>query len=366
VRILFTTPLYLPDVGGLELLTAGLARHLRDDGHTVGVVTSHAAPGITRDEHDGIPVLRLDTLRVTVEHDAGGMLRAERAVAEFARELDPDVVHAHDTAAALWLYLRRAPAAIPLLVTLHNVMSRHVGGRFVVGAQVLRRADWITGVSQDVIDDIIRTDPSVAPRISLVPNGIDPPATAVTPVGDGPPRFAAVGRLVEQKRFDRAVAALAELRPRLPDARLTIAGDGPERAALLDAIATFGVGHAVELVGRVPHDDVAALLRDSLALVVPSRFEGLPLVALEAAWMARPVVASDVPGLARAVRHDETGLLVPEDDVHAYAAAMERLAVDRDFARTLGAAARALAEREWSITACVRAYESLYCKLAAA
>jgi glycosyltransferase involved in cell wall biosynthesis len=367
LRILLSTPRFFPHVGGLEVLVSTMAQRLSEAGHAVRLMTSHDGSGIFVDDHHGIPVLQIDSFRILSERDPAGILRAQRAVMDFVREFDPDVIHAHDTPPTLWLYLRRKPqGAPPVIITLHIVMSRHAAGTFQSGREMLNQADWITGVSRDVVDDALLLDPSLANRMSLVTNGVVVPTAHVSPVADGPPHFLAVGRLVEQKGFDRAIAAVARLLPRHPELRLTIIGSGGLREDLEALISELGVGHAVRLAGPVPHDAVAECIRNAVAVVMPSRLEGLPLTALEAAWMARPVVGTNVPGLSQAVRDGETGLLVPEHDIDALAGAIELLAVDRQLARALGAAARARAEREWSVDVCVDHYLAIYRKLAPA
>jgi glycogen(starch) synthase len=251
-------------------------------------------------------------------------------------------------------------------MTLHNVMSRQYDDNRhgMPGLLTLvREVDWLTGVSEDVVDDAATLDPSVAGRITLIRNGVAEPALTPVPVPDGPPAFLAIGRLVRQKGFHRAIEAVAMLMPRLPDASLTIVGVGALRTGLEQLAADLGVADHVHFAGAVDHDDIPRLLSDHIALVMPSRYEGLPLVALEAAWMGRPVVGTQAPGLALAVVQDETGVLVDHRDRSALARAMEDLALDRDRARRLGAGARRLAEQEWSLPACVDAYEAVYRRL---
>jgi glycosyltransferase involved in cell wall biosynthesis len=119
----------------------------------------------------------------------------------------------------------------------------------------------------------------------------------------------------------------------------------------------------VVFAGAVDHEEIPAMLSRHVALVMPSRYEGLALVALEAAWMGRPVIGTRAPGLALAVVDGKTGLLVDADASGALAAAMEELAVDRARARRMGDAARRLAEAEWSLAACVDGYEQIYARL---
>jgi glycosyltransferase involved in cell wall biosynthesis len=93
---------------------------------------------------------------------------------------------------------------------------------------------------------------------------------------------------------------------------------------------------------------------------MPSRFEGLPLVALEAAWAGRPVVAAQSPGLEDAVEPGSTGLMVPAEDAAALATCLAGLLADPDRASELGRNARAFAERRYSLDRCVDEYEQLY------
>src|SRR5262249_19752318 len=157
--------------------------------------------------------------------------------------------------------------------------------------------------------------------------------------------------------FDRAIDAVAALAPRFADLRLVVAGEGPRRAALEAQAARLGVAQHVDFVGVVDHADIPALIDRATAVVMPSRYEGMPLVALEAAGMGRPVIGTRAPGLDATVADDVTGLLVDPGDPPALAAAIEAVCVDRALATRLGHAARARAEREWSMDACVDAYE---------
>ena len=132
----------------------------------------------------------------------------------------------------------------------------------------------------------------------------------------------------------------------MPDALFVIAGEGPERRSL-EARA-----RALELDGRVVflgyRNDPADLLSACDLFVLPSLFEGFPLSVLEAAAAGRPVIATAVDGTVEAVRHGETGLLVPPADPAALAAAINALLRDPALAFRLGAAAKIHAYREFS------------------
>lgn len=362
MRILFLTPLYVPHLGGLETQVRQLTGALRSRAHDVAIVTSHGRESSSGDDVvDGVPVRRVDAHDVVESRDAAGILRVELDIVRFAREFAPDLVHSHDAGPVLWMYSRVARRdQRPLVVTLHNVMTRKFHSVLPVLAKMLREADRVTAVSQAVADDVLTYEPSVASRMTVIVNGITPPVPDVSSVAAGPPRLLCIGRLDYQKGFDLAITALVQVRLLHPDVRLVVVGDGPEGGRLIALAKTLGVDDFVDFLGEVSHEQVAALLSACTAVVMPSRFEGLPLVALEAAWAGRPVVAADAPGLADAVVPDETAVMVPAEDADALAKSVCDLLAEPGRAGELGRRARAVAEGRYSLRRCVDDYERLY------
>ncbi len=105
-----------------------------------------------------------------------------------------------------------------------------------------------------------------------------------------------------------------------PDLRLVVAGDGPARGDLEQLAAALGSAHAVDFIGWVSPQDFPRFLNRTTVVMVPSLCdEAFCLVALEAAQMGRPVVASEVGGLLEVVRHRQTGLTFPRGDAAALA-----------------------------------------------
>jgi glycosyltransferase involved in cell wall biosynthesis len=156
----------------------------------------------------------------------------------------------------------------------------------------------------------------------------------------------AVGRLRIRKGVDVLLAAMPELLRRHPAARLLIAGDGEHRSALERAAAALALGDAVSFLGRADAMRVRRLLRGAAALVVPSIYEGMPLVVLEAMEASVPVVASRVSGIPEVVEDGRTGWLVPPEEPASLAAALAAALDDPAAASRRGAAGRRLlAER---------------------
>jgi glycosyltransferase involved in cell wall biosynthesis len=174
-------------------------------------------------------------------------------------------------------------------------------------------------------------------RLHVVHCGVDPARYA----GPGQPEAGAllyVGRLAAVKGLPVLFAALAAARRERPDLRLTLIGDGPERAALTAECAALGIADIVTFAGYQSQDAVAAALRRAATLVLPSFAEGVPVVLMEAMAAGRPVVATRVGGVAELVEDGVSGLLVPPGDDRALAAAILRAL--RDDGR-MGAAGRA-------------------------
>jgi glycosyltransferase involved in cell wall biosynthesis len=209
---------------------------------------------------------------------------------------------------------------------------------------------WLTAWSADLVlapshatAAEIRRDYAVD-RVGVIPN-----VTGGLPVESADPRepegvepgyLLFVGRLRVRKGVEVLLEALAGMRGSGPAARLWIVGDGEHRAALERKAAALGLPAAVFL-GRRDASGVRALLRGAAALVVPSTYEGMPLVVLEAMEAGVPVVASRVSGIPEVVEDGVTGWLVPPEDPRALAGALTEVLADPGEARRRGEAGRA-------------------------
>jgi glycosyltransferase involved in cell wall biosynthesis len=165
----------------------------------------------------------------------------------------------------------------------------------------------------------------------------------------------AAGRLVPVKNHALAIRALA----RVPEAALAIVGTGPLRADLEREADTVGVGDRVAFPGYRP--DARAVIGAADAVVLPSRSEGLPLVALEALAGGTPLVATSIRGVRELV-DDSTALLVPENDEQALATALRAVLNDRALADRLAESGRRLAGR-YTEEAMVEQFLALYERL---
>ena len=179
-----------------------------------------------------------------------------------------------------------------------------------------------------------------------------------------------VGRLVEKKGTALLLDAFARLAEAFPDASLAIVGDGPLRASLQRKAASLG--DRVRFLGSLPPDEVAILMRQAWLLAAPSRTardgdsEGLPNVVVEAAASGLPVVASRHEGIPEAVEDNVNGLLVPEGDGEALAAALRKLLSATDTRCGFAVAARRLAEQRFHSRRQAERLEDLYDRVSSA
>lgn len=233
-----------------------------------------------------------------------------------------------------------------------------------------RRTLWQLRALNRLVDAHVAVGPRAArivearmryPRGSViaVPNGV--PEAAWDPMPRPAPGVlvGGVGRLTEQKGFARLVEALEAV----PDARLVLVGDGPDRPALEQAARDRGVADRLIVTGWVP--DARRWMTALDVLAMPSRWEGLPLAILEAMHAGLPVVASDVGSVADAVLEGRTGFVVDPDDPDALTGRLRDLVASASLRREMGARARARAQQEFTSQAMARRYERVYREVAA-
>jgi glycosyltransferase involved in cell wall biosynthesis len=185
-------------------------------------------------------------------------------------------------------------------------------------------------------------------------------AGAEAPRGAGGPWIGTVSRLSAEKGIDLLLEAFARLAATRPQARLRVVGDGAERERLAQQARALGVADRVEWVGARPWDEAVRELAGMDVVVVPSRFEGFGLCALEAMACARPVVAARVGGLPEIVEDGRTGVLAPPGDSTALAAAVSRLLDRPQLGVEMGKRGRRRAETMFSIGLFNARYRSLY------
>lgn len=244
-------------------------------------------------------------------------------------------------------------AGVPLVAHFHGYDAHKTVTLEQVGnyARLFARASALVVVSRAMEQQLLALG---APREKVIYNcyGIDVGAFTRGDASAAPPHFIAVGRFVDKKAPQLTLSAFERLLESVPDARLTMVGQGPLLESCVQRVRHGALQGKVDLPGVKKPEEIAALMHGSRAFVQHSvralsgDSEGTPLAVLEAMACGLPVIATRHTGIADVVRHGESGLLCEEFDIATMARNMEQVAQDRDLAARMGADGRARVERE--------------------
>lgn len=362
-------------IGGMQDHTVDLARGLVAAGHEVEVITGRHPEGLHDEEWAGVRWHYVDA----PTDDFTNREWRERSYELFVRTGAAqafDLVHSEGSS-GLELVRRGVHQTIPFVVMFHGNFLSHAKASLhrqvrsrrlftVLGEQrgllLLARRHFAKGnwrlfrsceaivPSRQQLADTCRSHRLDPARVHVVPNGVDAsvfrprPREETRAALDLPEGFLFVcaGRIGRDKGIHHALNALALVRERLPDVRLLIVGDGPERGALERQAWDLGMTGRVIFAGAQMPDRMPAYIAAADAFLFPTELnEALPLVLLQAMACGLPVVASRIGAIPEVVdRPGKNGLLVPPGDAQALAAAAATLRQDEDFRRQLGLAAR--------------------------
>ncbi len=366
MKVLYWVQQFHPYVGGVEVLASHFLPALVGRGHEPVVITSHGALDLPdEDEWRGVAIHRRPFPAALASGRADEVMALVADVAGLKRRLAPDVVHVNVTDASPFFHLRTlgahpSPSVVSPRVTVGG------GGPTSLLADLLGSADAVTSVSAAALAAAVAVCPEIADRSRVILNALPDPDLVEPGAPPTEPVLVGAGRLVADKGFDVAIRALAAVRVEHPTAVLRLAGDGPARPDLEALADELGVADAVELLGWVTPERLPAVLAAATVVVMPSRWEeAFGLVALQAAQVGRPVIASRVGGLPEVVEDGVTGTLVPAEDADALAQAVLDLVADPAEARRRGDAARSRARTAFAFDRYVDEHLALYAELLA-
>jgi glycosyltransferase involved in cell wall biosynthesis len=296
----------------------------------------------------GVPVVATPPVATLVApHTARQVWR----LARLFREQRVDLVHCNDVYTNWVAGLAARVARLPLITS-----KRWIGGQrrhLQLSRLAYRLSTRVLANSEGVAHTLVAGDGVPRGRVVVVPNFVEDEAFARA--GDdalratraawgapsGGPVVGCVARLRAEKGQATLLRAAARLRARWPDLVVLLVGDGPSEAELRALAGELGIEDRVCFAGHRPNLPNPNQLFD--VSVLASDHEGFPNTVVEAMAAGRPVVASDVGGVPDAVRHEETGLLVPPRDVAGLEAAISRVLADPAWAAGLGARGREIA-----------------------
>lgn len=367
MRVLHLVSYYPPDrIGGVGEIVADLHSGLLERGVDSHVLTS----GTTTDD----PRVR------RLGRSPGSYILMSAAGWSHAREFD--LIHAQHGEAFPLISLAGRRKRPPVLVTFH-VSNREIGrshrpfvvdGRRVRGGlkaltqrfltapakmaldrRAMRGASAINFASRSAASDLLGDGSDATVIYTGLPN-VSAEGEDVPPV-----ELLYVGTTSHRKRTALLPAILDRVRDHLPQARLRIVGFHLESAPeIRRELERRRLMDAVTFEGPKLSEELGPYYRASKCLVVPSAYEGLPMVMLEAGWAELPVVATDAGGVGEFITDGESGLIVPVDDIDAIGAACVRMLKS---GQEMGRVARSIVEQKFDPRDQVTAYMSLYERL---
>ncbi|MBN1306119.1 MAG: glycosyltransferase family 4 protein [Anaerolineales bacterium] len=365
MKILIINSEYPPIGGGAGNASANIARELVQQGQDMVVLTSAFRDLPHEEDREGVRVLRIPAFRSRADRSGAleqgwFVLSGAYHALRFCMHWKPDVVLAFFGApSGVIALILKWFLKIPYVVSLRGGdvpgFRPYDFATFHKLAAPLLRVVWksagaIVANSQGLQELAIKFEERFPVRV--ISNGVDVSRYAPPDKRDwSPPSLLFVGRLVYQKGLDLLIPALDEIKD-LPWS-LTVAGDGPLRAALEAQVEALGLAARVNFAGWQEKEDLARMYRQTSLFVFPSRHEGMPNAVLEAMSSGMPVIATRIAGNEELVSPRETGLLVPPDDVAALKEALVELLTDEKKRRRMGEQARSRVEAHftWRITA---------------
>ena len=383
IRVILVPNSYPPQLGGLEIAVANVARELRAGGHDVTVVTTSPSLCFSKTEESGgvtVHCLPFALPRLVFRAGRGKLARSlvrsvlSPILAPFCllelvriiRRERPELVNLHYIAAnAFYVLASQRFVDFRLVVNLHGndierYSQRSWPSRWLTRT-ALHRADMVLSNSANLLAGAERILPEVRCKSVVVGNGVHPEEFATKDrFQHDTPYILSIGNFIHKKGFDNLIRAFRQIRREHPDVDLIIAGDGHEREACRRLAVRLGVNDALLLLGSVQHSQVPALLNGCEIFVLPSRQEPFGIVVLEAMAAGKPVVATRVGGVPEIVTDMKDGLLVEPESPGKLAHAVKLLLSEPDLMQRLGRNGRETVKKRFSWRRVVNRYVEAY------
>jgi len=258
------------------------------------------------------------------------------------------VIHAHaalpcgDAAAFLSRRL-----GIPFVVTIHGLDVFNscfqngiaAGWRRRSSIRVYRRAAKVICISGRV-RSLLTEELGVSVASEVTYNGTDPVLFAPSIVSEQSPTILIVGNLLTGKGHELVLRAFAKLKNSYPNLQCRVIGEGSDRERFAALARDLGIGDRVHFLGQCSRVEVAEAMRDCSVFVLPSRYEGLGCVYLEAMACGKPAIACRGQGIEEIIDHGENGWLIPVDGLDELVQGLQTLLGNAELSARIGAAAR--------------------------
>ena len=360
-----------PFLGGGQKNLLSLARSLDKTRFEVAVCSCDNGPLVDELRKDGIE-------HFPIPFSKKINLKIVRKIAKFQKSKRFDIIHTHGGVSGFYGRLAACRCRIPVIIhTLHGIHYLHYRNALLKCFFVLleryfsRFTDALIFVSNADKQKGQKYKLAPGKKMHMIENGIDFSGLSLRAnqienghdfgITSAQPIVGTVARLHRQKGLSYLIKAAKKLSQAYPKVKVMIVGEGPQRHKLERLSKSLDLLDTVQFLGE--RKDVIRIFSLFDVFVLPSLWEGLPYVLMEASALGKPIVATDVDGVREVIRNKETGILVPSRNPEKLAEAVIKLLHEKDFALKLGEKAKKSIPPKFSLSRMVEQTQDLYMKL---
>lgn len=345
LKILLLSWEYPPNVvGGLSRHVIGLAVQLAKQGHEVHVMTARNEDLPSYERADGVHVHRVRPINDQDENFLSwiGGLNLSMAFKgeQLAEEIHFDLIHAHDWLVGSAAIVLKEVLGLPLLTTIHATEHGRNNGIYTdIQKFIHEREEMLIAASEQLIvcsdymkESLLTVFHAEESKITVIPNGIDPPATKgpvhkVYPEITNRSYIFSIGRIVQEKGFETIIEAAKLAKELQHDYFFIIAGKGPILEKYQRQVEESNLSKHIVFIGYITDEERNELIQGSEMVVVPSLYEPFGIAVLEAMIQKKPVIVSNTGGMRGIVKHLQTGLVMNPGDAMSL---LEQVAILRN------------------------------------
>jgi len=359
MRICHITSAAFPPEEGIGNYVYGLSTQLIKKGHTVTIITRGSGRKKQKEIIDGIEIIRAPFLPIYPLYMVIHTLFVNKLFKSLESKFD--IVHIHSPLSPM------IHTTLPVIATIHTPMKTdtrasfnenrnlrttvwRLSGRFIsypLEVNLIKRANVITVVANSVAQEL-KEYPIENKKIIVMGNGID--STIFKPVEKKSEKkyILFTGRLSYRKGLFDLIDCGKYICEKYPDISFVITGSGILSNTLRERINELGLAKQFKFLGFVTREELIKLYQNATLYVMPSHYEGLPTVLLEAMSCGLPVIATAVSGNLDVITHGKNGLLVPPKSPEKIAEAISLLLDDEQMRNNLGKNARKTIEEQYT------------------
>lgn len=351
-------------IGGMERVIMDLCRYVDPDRYRFSICcTSVRGPLADQMEAEGIPVIYCPNQSRPAKYLRGLEL------SRIFKNAEIDILHTHHMPAFIDSAIATRMTRVPVLINTdhckdYSIEKKHL---MIMERAASYFADEIIAVSNHTREEMIRYEKIPAGKLSVIYNGVNIKLTRKESPEDLRREFGlkpdetlvgTVGRAVDQKGFDLLLRSVPIVLRRFPKTKFMIVGGGEREQDLRTLAAELGISNRVVFTSW--RRDAVDLIQIFDIFTLTSRFEGMPMVLLEAMALSKPIVATAVGGVPEVVLNGETGRVIDRREPELLGNALSECVGDPTLARRMGSYGRARYEKHFTAEAMAAAYEERY------